>query len=77
MTRFVVGYDRSQSTLFPERLDAIPKARETADIDPDIASDPKQQLQNNGAAFFCRKICELFVKRLSGQGNISAGLRFH
>ncbi len=21
MTRFVVGYDRSQSTLFPERLD--------------------------------------------------------
>jgi hypothetical protein len=25
MTRFVVGYDRSQSTLFPERLDAIPK----------------------------------------------------
>ena len=48
MTRFVVGYNRSQSTLFPERLDAILTLRLIQ----------SQQLQNNGAGIFCRKICE-------------------
>jgi hypothetical protein len=39
--------------------------------------NPKEQFQNNGAAFFLQKNCEALVKRLSGQGNISVGLRFH